>query len=604
MSRVWQDDNDCQQTERVRSDNDRNERQTRSKSLGRRSSKRQHNETTFVREGNVVSQKPAASFVTVLAPPPPSSSSSSLPRSNKRLRKDEGNKSNNQNNNECLDMAAIKTRLRRIKTRLGIYPKTSNAKTPLIVGSGLDSYVVDNDNNNDNDNNDDNKNGPSQEQLLDLRDWALQHLFPVLDDKRLSLTPDTSAAVHALKHSILAATQFACRLSDVFDVHHEPKRKKTTTTTTRPLDTSKRFQQAQRDLRVEKLRPMQEETCWGFIRTTNNDNYQHHPDDDQQQQQQQLLQQQPRPDLFCVFPCGYGKSLIYALPTLVDGGITLVVQPLKTLIRDQVRHFRSVPGLHVEELYSRDDAATLKQKHASERLDELLLLHCEEEQRSTARLLLATPELLSHREKQLKALTACGILQRVVVDEFDCIEDTGQNFRETYQDIVRLLRENCSGAQFLFLSATASKTSLLGLLNLNATISKTGGVQQPHLYLAKVPLSTSLSFRVERKPRSTPTLAKRIKEIIKQYTTRMKRNRGSAFPPPKCLCYCLQVSKCKEMSDCLKALGYSAEAVSSRDNNDFSDIVRRFETGETTILCATSGKQNELCCCCTFFFLG
>src|ERR1700722_12202425 len=40
--------------------------------------------------------------------------------------------------------------------------------------------------------------------------------------------------------------------------------------------------------------------------------------------------------LLCIQPTGYGKSLLYQLPSCLLGGITLVISPLLALMRDQI----------------------------------------------------------------------------------------------------------------------------------------------------------------------------------------------------------------------------------------------------------------------------
>ncbi len=85
-------------------------------------------------------------------------------------------------------------------------------------------------------------------------------------------------------------------------------------------------------------------------------------------------------DVLAVLPTGGGKSLLYQVPALVEGGLTLVVTPLVALMHDQVAHLkrRGVP------------AALLDYTLARRRAEQVLI----NAQHGAYRLLYVSPERL------------------------------------------------------------------------------------------------------------------------------------------------------------------------------------------------------------------
>src|SRR5277367_3327682 len=79
-------------------------------------------------------------------------------------------------------------------------------------------------------------------------------------------------------------------------------------------------------------------------------------------------------DVLAVMPTGSGKSLCYHLPALVRPGITLVVSPLISLMRDQVGQLREY-GVEAATLNSTNDPAENRRIHELLRNGKLRLLY-------------------------------------------------------------------------------------------------------------------------------------------------------------------------------------------------------------------------------------
>ena len=86
---------------------------------------------------------------------------------------------------------------------------------------------------------------------------------------------------------------------------------------------------------------------------------------------------------------------------------------------------------------------------------------------------------------------------RIVIDEFDVIEESGEEYRKAYLDLFPALRGACRKkngrpVQTMALTATATKLAILKSVSNEATSSS-------KLFLADRALPDCQSFRVERK---------------------------------------------------------------------------------------------------------
>ena len=124
-------------------------------------------------------------------------------------------------------------------------------------------------------------------------------------------------------------------------------------------------------------------------------------------------------DVLAVMPTGAGKSICYQTPALIMEGITLVISPLISLMKDQVAALQA-SGVDAIMLSSALDAYAFQE--ALEKIS-----------RGSCPLVYVAPERLGN-ESFVKAV--CGLpVSMITVDEAHCVSQWGQNFRPGYLDI-------------------------------------------------------------------------------------------------------------------------------------------------------------------------
>lgn len=130
-------------------------------------------------------------------------------------------------------------------------------------------------------------------------------------------------------------------------------------------------------------------------------------------------------DTFAVMPTGAGKSVCYQIPALLLPGVTLVVSPLISLMKDQVDTLNSV-GIAATYINS-----SLSIVEVNERIDMACL--------GEFKLLYVAPE-------RLESEYFCSMLNRLTisllaVDEAHCVSQWGHDFRPSYASISGLIRK-------------------------------------------------------------------------------------------------------------------------------------------------------------------
>lgn len=147
--------------------------------------------------------------------------------------------------------------------------------------------------------------------------------------------------------------------------------------------------------------------------------------------------------LLCIQPTGYGKSLLYQLPSCILGGITLVISPLLALMRDQIeqltRRFQITAASINSDQTEEENALTRQNLLAGQ-----------------VQILFTSPEQLDNIDR-FEFLMRLPI-KLLVIDEAHCISTWGHDFRPSYRCILHFtqqLKRTHPDLKLLGLTATA-----------------------------------------------------------------------------------------------------------------------------------------------------
>ena len=174
-------------------------------------------------------------------------------------------------------------------------------------------------------------------------------------------------------------------------------------------------------------------------------------------------------DALGVMPTGAGKSVCYQLPALLLPGMTLVISPLISLMKDQVAALTQA-GIPAAFLNSSLDAEAYREVYRQIR-------------RGDCKLLYVAPERL--QAEGFRRLLEEIPVSLVAVDEAHCVSQWGQDFRPSYLEIAELVRSlpvRPPVGAFTATATAAVRQDIETLLELREPLRITTGFDRPNLF--------------------------------------------------------------------------------------------------------------------------
>ncbi len=186
-------------------------------------------------------------------------------------------------------------------------------------------------------------------------------------------------------------------------------------------------------------------------------------------------------DVLAVMPTGAGKSICYQIPALMSKGITIVVSPLISLMKDQVGALNQ-NGIRAAYLNS-----SLTQKQYGMALANV--------RAGVYKIIYVAPERLM-TDGFMELVRGMNI-SLIAVDEAHCISQWGHDFRTSYthiSDFVRGLSKRPVVAAFTATATELVKEDIRELLELDSPFEITTGFDRPNLYFGVAETSARYDY--------------------------------------------------------------------------------------------------------------
>jgi ATP-dependent DNA helicase RecQ len=224
-------------------------------------------------------------------------------------------------------------------------------------------------------------------------------------------------------------------------------------------------------------------------------------------------------DAFVLMPTGGGKSLCYQIPALVQEGLTIVISPLISLMKDQVDNLvkNGVKAAFLNSTLTKEE----KRKVVGEiNKNELKLLYVSPER-------ITDPSFLEYLKGVNLALFA--------IDEAHCISQWGHDFRPEYSNL-SILRKAFPQIPMIALTATATpkvRADILNTLNIPHAKTYLASFDRPNLKMVvfdKTEPYIQIKSYLDFNPNQSGIIYCSTREKVDALTKRLTSDNFKALP--------------------------------------------------------------------------
>ena len=186
-------------------------------------------------------------------------------------------------------------------------------------------------------------------------------------------------------------------------------------------------------------------------------------------------------DVLGVMPTGAGKSVCFQVPALMLLGMTLVISPLISLMKDQVAALKQagIPAAYLNSSMSTEEYVYTLQ----------------EARKGAYKILYVAPERLT--TEAITGLCRQVAISMVAVDEAHCVSQWGQDFRPSYLKIAAFISRLGQRPTVGAFTATATeqvKADIIKLLELRQPLEITTGFDRPNLYFDVIQAESKIGY--------------------------------------------------------------------------------------------------------------